>query len=282
MFGGIENVYHELRKHPEWVSDTGVKEAGQKKLLEGEEDARLSRVLGEIHCDVPIEFALPEKSWKESAHSDEALALVNELEFRSLSTRVKQLFAASTAALFEEQEEEARPAVPERELNETALAVSVLDSSIAEPTFEDIHRLGKSKDFETARKNIFAELKEKKLEFVYEKIELPLVPVLRRMEERGVLVDRTFLAKLSKEYGAELKKIAQRIYTQAGGEFNVGSPKQLSEVLFGKLGLQVKNHKKTAGGTLSTRESELAKMRDLHPIVGEILDYRELSKLLSS
>src|SRR3989344_115478 len=154
-FGGIEQIYEALKKHPEWVSDAGVKEGAQAKLLEGEEEAKLSRALGEIHRSVPIEFSLPEKGWKESADPQAALDLVSELEFRSLSPRVKQLFAGSTQALFEEQEEEARPAVPERELNETALAVSVLDSSIAEPTFEDIHRLGKSKDFETARKNIF-------------------------------------------------------------------------------------------------------------------------------
>jgi DNA polymerase I len=133
-----------------------------------------------------------------------------------------------------------------------------------------------------ARKNLLAEIEERKLEFVYEKIELPLAPVLRKMEKRGIKVDKAFLAELSKKYSAELKRIAERIYLAAGGEFNVGSPKQLGEVLFDKLGLTLEKQKKTAGGARSTKESELVKMRGMHPVVDDILAYRELSKLLST
>jgi DNA polymerase-1 len=100
------------------------------------------------------------------------------------------------------------------------------------------------------------------------------------MEERGVLVDKEFLKKLSKEYKSELDRIRARIYEHAGGEFNIGSPKQLGEVLFDKLGLAAK--KKTAGGQRSTKESELQKLAGMHPIIGDILAYRELSKLLST
>jgi len=127
-----------------------------------------------------------------------------------------------------------------------------------------------------------AEIKEKKLEFVYEKIELPLAPVLRKMEARGIKVDRAFLKELSKKYTAELKKISARIYQAAGHEFNIASPKQLGDVLFDQLGITPEKQKKTAGGQRSTKESELVKMRALHPIIDDILAYRELSKLLST
>ncbi len=90
------------------------------------------------------------------------------------------------------------------------------------------------------------------------------------------------LANLSKEYTSELAKISARIYAAAGGEFNVGSPKQLGEVLFDKLGITPEKQKKTAGGQRSTKESELVKMRGLHPIIDDVLAYRELSKLLST
>jgi DNA polymerase-1 len=106
------------------------------------------------------------------------------------------------------------------------------------------------------------------------------MPVLRAMEKRGVKVDRAFLAKLGKEYHAELDVIAKRIYNIAGGEFNLNSPKQLGDVLFDKLGLAGK--KKTAGGQRSTKESELLKLAGQHPIIEDILSYRELSKLLGT
>lgn len=162
------------------------------------------------------------------------------------------------------------------------MAVWVLDTNITEPAFEDILRVGKSQDFAEAFANIKKEIKEKNLAFIYENVELPLTPVLRRMENRGVKVDKKFLVQLSKDYHQELDKISKRIYTAAGGEFNIASPKQLGDVLFDKLGLASAKQKKTAGGQRSTKESELLKLRSAHPVVDDILAHRELSKLLST
>jgi len=121
---------------------------------------------------------------------------------------------------------------------------------------------------------------------VYEHIEKPLIPVLRAMEERGVLIDSKVLKGLAKEYHAELQLLEKAIYKAAGHEFNISSPKQLGDVLFDELALTPQGtgqrQKKTATGQRSTRESELEKIRDLHPIVGQILEYRELKKLLST
>jgi DNA polymerase-1 len=87
---------------------------------------------------------------------------------------------------------------------------------------------------------------------------------------------------LSTDYHRELNRLEKKIHEFAGMEFNINSPKQLGEVLFDKLLLTAKNLKKTSGGARSTRESELEKLRDSHPIVPLIFEYRELQKLLST
>src|SRR3989344_5270697 len=272
-FGSIEKLYAALKKEPKKVQALGVRAGAVQKLNEQEEEAKFSKLLCEIRRDVPMEFALPEKSWRESMDMNAALGIISELEFRSLIPRVREVFSVTV-----------KPTVSfaKPDLEKAALAVWVLDSNITQPEMEDVLRVGRSNDFDKAFANIRQEIKERQLDLVYENIELPLMPVLRRMEERGVLIDKTFLRKLSGDYTGELKKIAAKIYEAAGGKFNINSPKQLGEVLFDKLGLSVKNQKKTAGGSLSTRESELHKLRALHPVIDDVLAHRELSKLLST
>lgn len=126
------------------------------------------------------------------------------------------------------------------------------------------------------------EIEEKKLGRVLQEIELPLVPVLFEMEARGIVVDEQLLKKLSKDFGKRLGNLEENIRKHAGVPFNPASPKQLAEVLFGKLNLSAPGLKKTATGARSTRESELLKLKNLHPIVGEILAFRELAKLKST
>ncbi|MCL2689232.1 MAG: DNA polymerase I [Chitinispirillia bacterium] len=111
-------------------------------------------------------------------------------------------------------------------------------------------------------------------------IELALELVLADLEWQGMLIDKNILAGLSKEYTAELEKISNDIYKIAGEEFNLNSPKQMAEVLFGKLGLP--GGKKTKSGSQSTNADILEKIADNYPIVKMILDYREKQKLLST
>ena len=285
-FGTVEEIYKTLDKHPEKIAEAGIKGAMLEKIQNGEEDALFSKALATIHCSVPIDFTVPKKTWRDSLEEKRVFDLLARFEFRSLIPRVRELFRSNGKEaeyvpgdeLFMEDIEQ----VPENELNKIALAVSVLDSNIAEPTLEDIYRAGRARKFEEAKETILKEIKEKELTFVYEGIELPLMPVLRAMEKRGVCIDKKFLSSLSKEYHTELDKLAARIYKAAGGEFNINSPKQLGEILFDKLGLKPEKQKKTAGGARSTRESELEKMRTHHPIVADTLSYRELQKLLST
>jgi DNA polymerase-1 len=117
---------------------------------------------------------------------------------------------------------------------------------------------------------------------VYEEIEAPLVPVLAYMHTVGIALDVPYLDSLSKVMHAELTKLETTIYEAAGLTFNINSPKQMGDVLFDTLGLKPKSQKKTAGGQRSTKESELEKMRDMHPIIPAIMRYRELQKLVST
>lgn len=106
-------------------------------------------------------------------------------------------------------------------------------------------------------------------------------PVLRAVEEHGVLIDVGVLHDLDKRLGSKIKDLTSRIYHEAGQEFNINSPQQLSTVLFDKLHLPTKDLKRTKTGA-STAASELQKLVDLNPVIEPILEYRELSKLSST
>ncbi|MDQ6844765.1 MAG: DNA polymerase, partial [Bacteroidota bacterium] len=130
-------------------------------------------------------------------------------------------------------------------------------------------------------KNIFvSHLKEKEVEKVFNKVETPLVKVLADMEYEGVKVDMNFLNVYSKELETEAAKCEQSVFDQAGVKFNLASPKQLAEVLFEKL--QLDKGKKTKGGQHSTGEDVLLKLAKENPIVEDILNFRELTKLKST
>ncbi len=116
---------------------------------------------------------------------------------------------------------------------------------------------------------------------VFEHVENPLVPVLVDMEYEGVGIDVNFLKDYSKELEREIKIAEESVYKQAGIVFNLASPKQLGEVLFDKMKLDDKA-KKTKTGQYATGEDVLAKLRNKHQIVDDILAFRELSKLKST
>ncbi len=118
------------------------------------------------------------------------------------------------------------------------------------------------------------------LKSVYTDIEMPLVPVLARMEKRGVLIDVDNLKHQSQALGKRMVEIQQQAYEHAGQEFNLDSPKQLQVILFDKLGLPVKV--KTPKGAPSTNEEALEAIAGDHPLPRLILDYRSLAKLRST
>ena len=116
---------------------------------------------------------------------------------------------------------------------------------------------------------------------LYEEMDLPLVPVLARMEQAGVKIDTAALSRMSTELEREIAAKAKEIYQVAGMEFNVGSPKQLGDVLFQRMNLP-KPVKYGKGRTISTAVDVLEELAENHPIARMVLDYRQLTKLKST
>ncbi|MGH8736751.1 MAG: DNA polymerase I [Burkholderiales bacterium] len=121
---------------------------------------------------------------------------------------------------------------------------------------------------------------DRKLCYVYREIEMPLLPVLLRMERNGVLLDSALLEAQSRELGKEMLEKEQKAYEAAGQPFNLNSPKQIQEILFERQGLPVK--KKTPSGAPSTDEDVLAELAQDYPLPKILLEYRGLAKLKST
>ena len=131
-------------------------------------------------------------------------------------------------------------------------------------------------------KNILEqELKKNDAEKLFYEIEMPLVPVLVNIESNGVRLDTEALKQSSEHFTTRLQSIEKEIYTLAEGEFNIASPKQVGEILFDKLKI-VEKAKKTKTGQYVTSEEVLENLRNKHDIIGKILEYRGLKKLLST
>ncbi len=131
-------------------------------------------------------------------------------------------------------------------------------------------------------KGVFAPmLKENKLEKLFFDVETPLVPVLAEMEYAGVKIDVNALGELSRGLEGDLRGLETQIFELAGTPFNIGSPKQLGEILFDRLKLD-KNAKKTKTGQYATGEDVLSRLESDHDIIRKILDFRELQKLKST
>lgn len=148
---------------------------------------------------------------------------------------------------------------------------------------EEVYRYAcEDADVTLKLKNILEkELKKKGAERLFYEIEMPLVPVLVNIESNGVLLDTEALKQSSAHFTARLQEIEKNIYELTGETFNIASPKQVGEMLFDKLKIAGKA-KKTKTGQYVTSEEVLESLRSKHEVVGKILDYRGLKKLLST
>ncbi|MFA5022883.1 MAG: DNA polymerase [Candidatus Paceibacterota bacterium] len=281
-FGTIEDIYKKLKTKSGETSflAKGIKPRIIEILKNNEEEAIFSKTLATIRTDAKIDFKMPAKTWGETFETTLAEKLFEELDFRTLIGRVKKLgevgspTSRSQVVLHTEEEN--------KEIKELAIALWLINSDRTSPDLEDTYNYVGSQDLNQAKEKLMADLEKLGLKKVYEEIELPLIPILEQAQTRGIKVDKKLLKELSKDYHAKLAELEKKIYKLAGSEFNINSPKQLGEILFTKLNLAVKGLKKTAGGAQSTRESELVKLKEAHPIIEEILSYRELQKLLST
>ncbi|MBP6860468.1 MAG: hypothetical protein KBC38_02830 [Candidatus Pacebacteria bacterium] len=287
-FGTIEKMYAALKKSDKKFLEVGIKPRIIGLLKEHEEDARFSKMLASIRLDAPIEFTLADTEWHTRPERIiSILALFDGLGFRSLRGRVRVVLSGGTEMVEHEEGDgvvvvDAASIDPLR-LAEAKVMVTLLSSDLTNPELDDILSYSKKDTFDEA----YAELTQLlaatgRLKEVYETIEHPLIPILAEASAYGVLIDKEVLANLQKKYRKELEEVEARIFKHAGMEFNVSSPKQLGDVLFDKLELKAKGQKKTAGGQRSTKESELEKIRDLHPIVADVLEFRQIQKLLGT
>jgi len=281
-FGSLESIYRTLKKNEEAFVGVGITPRIIGLLLDNEEEAFFSKELATIRRDVPIDFSLPKKKWVDEVSIEAIFTLFDDLTFRTLKERVSDLFGIKTNNLTAQMSLDTEDDLDEEEVEKLGIALWLLDSTIAHPTVDDLFRYTKTKDFSKAREKILSDISTQNLSFVYEKIELPLIPILKKMKEDGISIKVEFLKKLSVEHHKTLELLERSIWKQAGVEFNINSPKQLGEVLFETMNINTSGIKKTSTGARSTRESELEKLREENPIVNDILEYRELQKLLST
>ena len=275
-FGTVENIY----KHLDQVK---LSDRIKALLKENEKEALFSKTLTTIRTDAPIHFILPPE-WRQNLELDKLLELFSKLEFRTMGERAKKLMTNDQQLTTNDKKSNEPQAnkLVSQEAKELALALWVIDSNMTNPSMEDVLRFTKAKSVKEAKKVIESELDRRKVRKVFEEIEKPIMRVVEEMNERGVKIDQKVLKGLSSKYHAELARLEKAIWKEAGEEFNINSPKVLSDILFNKLQLAEKRQKKTPTGALSTKESELEKLRDKHPVIALILEYRELAKLLST
>lgn len=285
--GSVEDIYRILHSKggDEKIQNLGLTERIVKLLKENEEEAIFSKTLAKIRTDAPVDFSLPIKTFWQSVDFDKVKKVFLEYEFRSLVKKLPNFFNGSGApntpqSLPLGHKEDLK--IPERKLKEISIALWLLDSEITNPALEDILDFANTEDFDEASKIILEKLdKDPELKKVYSEIELPIIDAVARMEKHGILIDQKYFSLLSEKYKNELERISKEIYSLAGEEFNINSPKQLSSILFEKLGIK-SSKKKKESGSFSTNIEVLEELSSSYKIAGEIIKYRELQKLVST
>jgi DNA polymerase I-like protein with 3'-5' exonuclease and polymerase domains/5'-3' exonuclease len=274
-YGSIEDIYKVIKKNRQQLLLDGFKERVVKLVEEGEEEALFSKTLATIRRDAPCPYTMPEHHWLPSIDVEKYQAMCDKYEFRSLRNRLHTMRGEKEVV------EEDEVAIGSDELEELRVMTHLLHSEMTNASLVDIQNVTGKKTFNDMRKDLETELKKEKLWNLFEEVEKPLMPRIREMEANGITLNIKALKVLSEHLHIEVKKLEKEICTLAGVDFNIGSPKQLGEVLYEKLGLGNKI-RKTSTGAKSTNAGELEKIRGEHPIVEKILHYREMTKLLST
>jgi DNA polymerase I len=280
-FGSIEKMYKALAKDEAVFKELGISPRMIGLLKDNKEEAEFSKMLATIRIDAIDSFDITTARWREQANTDEVLNLFSEFGFRTVTDRVRKLFELGVAMSASDSSDASPQAI-----KEVGILLWLLESERTNASYDDIVDYGRSflkvEGFEKTVEALKARVEAEGLQSIFADIELPLISVIEGMQSTGITLDVPYLGELSKTLHAELTKLETSIYKHAGVEFNINSPKQLGDILFDTLGLKIKNAKKTAGGQRSTKESELEKLLGEHPIIEDILRYRELQKLVST
>lgn len=273
-YGTIEKMYEVIKKDRQTLLDAGFKERIVKLLEEGEEDALFSKTLATIRRDATSVYVEPEKMWKEMLNIEKYQEMCDLYEFRSLRNRLHVVKG-------EEETKEEEVSVALHELEEMRVMVHLLHSEMTNAHFIDIQNVAKESTVEKVKESLIKELEKEGLVELFTTVEKPIIGILEEMQNVGITLDVEKLGAMSKDLHAQVKVLETKIHALAGVEFNIASPKQLGDVLYEKMGLGSKI-KKTKTGQKSTNVTELEKIQDEHEIVALILEYRELTKLLST
>ena len=299
-YGSLEGIYNHIE---------GISGAMQKKLIAGRESAEMSLKLAKIMTDAPVKLSdIPALKLDFSRISE----VFKRLEFNNLLKKLKIENGFSDRDAETEVEEVSRVEIPEgmlvasnikdlmhenAEFRERVFQAKRLwDLDQADFLLNPLRRTGVEGvgTMEEALTGVYSEAtlnkfseqysafsKDEKLNIIFTDFDMPVVPILYKMEATGILLDREYFEGLKTEFEGKVAEIEQKIYELSGEQFNVNSPLQMSQILFEKLGLPVKGIKKTSRG-YSTGAKELEKLKDEHPVVAEIIHYREMMKLLST
>jgi DNA polymerase-1 len=287
-FGTIEGIYKALEKNDEKTKacfkEIKITDRIQTLLREHKDDALFSKTLATIRTDAPIAFE-PQSDYHRNLDEARSMEYLHHMEFKSLIPRVKKLFfeavpveKADTRILASEKE---TVTVSGATVQQAAIALWVLKSDLTMADEATILIETNTDSIEAALEQLIEALKAQNLYELYEKLELPLLPIVRGMHEWGIEVDPEALRAAGRIFSQKMETITREAYRLAGREFNLGSPKQLSELLFDELGLTPKGKRK-ASGAYTTNAEVLEGMRELHPIIPLILEYREVQKLQST
>ena len=276
QFGSIDNMLAHTDE---------IKGALRQKVESQVEEIKFSRFLATIRTDVPI--ALDEALLAKKEPNMEALtAIYRDLEFNTLLRKLPQ--SAQNTPIIPSSPKKTKPADPAQlDLFGFGEEPSTPKNQNT-PSFDTIENrlcqylLNPEVAFNPYNEPDWNALKaDADLWNLYNEVELPLVEVLRDMEAAGVRMDVGKLKQAEATLTAELNALEQRIYTLSGAPFNINSPKQVGELLFEKLKLDSKA-KKSKTGQYSTSEEVLMGLKEKHEVVGAILEYRALSKLIST
>lgn len=279
QFGSIDNLLAHTAE---------IKGALRTKVESQTEEIRFSRFLATIRTDVPI--TLDEALLvKKEPDIDALTALYRELEFNTLLRKLPSPADAAPQAPAKTKQA-AKPADP-NQLDLFATAEEQNDQMVNDQTvntFDTVENrlcqylLNPEVAFNPYKEPDWEALKaDPDLWNLYQEVELPLVPVLREMEAAGVRIDVSKLKSAEEQLTQELNQLEQRIYSFADQPFNINSPRQVGELLFDKMKLDT-SAKKSKNGQYSTSEEVLMALREKHEIVGLILEYRALKKLIST
>ena len=291
QFGSIENMLAHTDE---------IKGALRTKVESQVEEIKFSKFLATIRTDVPI--ALDESLLaKKEPNLDALTKLYQDLEFNTLLRKLSPVSSPSSPSSISSISSPYSPSRASRKPNPPAdpnqLDLFATAEDEQSPSPEGREGVG---GFDTIENRLCQYLLNPEVAFnpnkepdwealkadadlwnLYNEVELPLVPVLREMEAAGVRIDVPKLKQAETALTEELNALEQRIYALAGEPFNINSPRQVGELLFDKLQLDSKA-KKSKTGQYSTSEDVLVALKEKHEIVGLILDYRELKKLIST